>query len=201
MDNKQNEIGKRIQIARKQKGLNQSELAKQLEKSLRTIQKYESGEIEVSIAMINQLANVLDTTSTYLIGHQTNEIHLNSLSDVMEFLFKLENIANLDFSIDVQRPPTHDNWQCSITFNGKDVAANFNADMCLFLENFENERTAFRDYMSSKANYEKWKDKTLAYYAPSTLTVKEEEDLDTNTRLKRRNKILNKKFSNKSEYE
>ena len=54
------QIGLRIRTARKNKGLNQTELAKLLGKSLRTIQKYESGEIEVSIAMINEIAKVLE---------------------------------------------------------------------------------------------------------------------------------------------
>ena len=39
-----NQIGLRIRTARKEKGINQTELANLLGKSLRTIQKYESGE-------------------------------------------------------------------------------------------------------------------------------------------------------------
>ena len=48
------EIGQRIKMLRKHKGLNQKELAEILGKSLRTIQKYETGEIEVSISTVNQ---------------------------------------------------------------------------------------------------------------------------------------------------
>ena len=66
-------IGERIKTLRKKRGYNQKDLANLLGKSLRTIQKYESGEIEVSIAMVNELAKVLDTTSTYLLGHQTGD--------------------------------------------------------------------------------------------------------------------------------
>ena len=40
------EIGLRIRTLRKRKGYNQQELADILGKSLRTVQKYESGEIE-----------------------------------------------------------------------------------------------------------------------------------------------------------
>lgn len=40
------EIGERIKSARKAAGLSQTELATRLDKTLRTIQKYESGEIE-----------------------------------------------------------------------------------------------------------------------------------------------------------
>ena len=38
-------IGQRIKQLRKRKGLNQTELAQMLKKSLRTVQKYETGEI------------------------------------------------------------------------------------------------------------------------------------------------------------
>ena len=34
----------------------------------RQVQKYETGEIEVSIAVVNQIADLLDTTSTYILG-------------------------------------------------------------------------------------------------------------------------------------
>ena len=44
-------IGERIKTLRKKRGYNQKDLANLLGKSLRTIQKYESGEIEVSIAI------------------------------------------------------------------------------------------------------------------------------------------------------
>ena len=63
-NNQNKQIGLRIRTARKEKGLNQTELANLLDKSLRTIQKYESGEIEVSIATINAIAKVLDCPST-----------------------------------------------------------------------------------------------------------------------------------------
>lgn len=122
-------IGERIKTLRKKRGYNQKDLAILLGKSLRTIQKYESGEIEVSIAMVNELAKVLDTTSTYLLGHQTGDFKFDCLSDVMECLFQLEKISGLHFSIETKRPPHHDGWQCSITFDGKDKSADQNADM------------------------------------------------------------------------
>ena len=50
------EIGERIKAARKAAGLSQTELANRLSKTLRTVQKYESGEIEPSIAIINAMA-------------------------------------------------------------------------------------------------------------------------------------------------
>lgn len=186
-------IGERIKVLRKKRGYNQKELADLLGKSLRTVQKYESGEIEVSIAMVNELAKILDTTSTYLLGHQTGDFKFDCLSDVMECLFQLEKISGLHFSIETKRPPHHDGWQCSITFDGKDKSADQNADICLFLEEWENNRESFQNYMISKETYENWKDKTLAYYASQGVEVAEAEELDEMERLKRRNALFSGK--------
>lgn len=46
------EIGRRIKLARKARRISQKELAEMLNRSLRTIQKYESGDIEVSVAAL-----------------------------------------------------------------------------------------------------------------------------------------------------
>ena len=112
-------IGQRIKTLRKSKGLNQQDLANLLGKSLRTVQKYETGEIEVSIAMVNELAKLLDTTPTFILGYETDREPLRSLADIMALFFKLDMVEGLDFQIDVRRPPHHDGWSCSLTFNGK----------------------------------------------------------------------------------
>lgn len=188
------QIGLRIRTARKQKGMNQTQLANALGKSLRTIQKYESGEIEVSIAMINELARLLDTTSTYLIGYETQEKPLANMSDVMQFLFQLDQMQELGFRIDVKRPPEHDGWECSITFNGKDLSASENADMCLFLEEFKENRDEYASYQKNPKSYQDWKDKTLAYYSSVPLSEKEQEELTEEDRIRRRNTFLDKQF-------
>ena len=188
------QIGLRIRTARKQKGMNQTQLANALGKSLRTIQKYESGEIEVSIAMINELARLLDTTSTYLIGYETKEKPLANMSDVMQFLFQLDQMQELGFRIDVKRPPEHDGWECSITFNGKDLSASENADMCLFLEEFKENRDEYASYQKNQKSYQDWKDKTLAYYSSVPLSEKEQEELTEEERIRRRNTFLDKQF-------
>lgn len=126
-------IGQRIKQLRKRKGLNQTELAQMLKKSLRTVQKYETGEIEVSSAVVNQIADLLDTTSTYILGYESSTAQIRTLADVMDFLFKLETVEGIDFKINVQKPPRSKQWECSISFDGKSTAE-FNADMCLFLE-------------------------------------------------------------------
>ena len=76
-----NQIGLRIRTARKEKGINQTELANLLGKSLRTIQKYESGEIEVSIAMLNEIAKDLDCESTYPVSYTHLDVYKRQIID------------------------------------------------------------------------------------------------------------------------
>ena len=117
----------------------------------------------------------------------------------MALFFKLDMVEGLDFQIDVRRPPHHAGWSCSLTFNGKNMDAEHNADMCLFLENWERERENVRSYYHDKESYEKWQDRTLAYYASSALTVKEFEELDHEERMKRRIAYLNGLYPGRKE--
>ncbi len=169
----ENSIGYRIRVLRRQKGYSQQELADILSKSLRTIQKYETGEIEISISMINELAKVLDTTSTYLLGYdaERTDNSLTCMADVMRLLFELEKAQGLNFEIDIRRPPKYGTWECSIKFNGK--AADLNADICLFLEDWADMQEELRSGAISKEKYEKWQDQTLAYY--SSLKIDKEQ--------------------------
>lgn len=187
MDNSENNtIGLRVRELRKRKGLNQQELANLLGKSLRTVQKYENGEINISIAMINSIAKVLDTTSSYLLGYKQSKAEITCMSDIMDFLFKLEKIVGLKFDIDVKKPPHYDGWECSIKFNGKEHENELNADLCLFLEDWKNSREEFHSYMCDSEKYIDWQDKTLAYYASSSVESKEFENLDFETRTKKK---------------
>lgn len=172
MDKSELTIGQRVRKARKDKGYNQTELANVLGKSIRTIQKYENGEIEISISMINELAKALDTTSTYLLGYKIETVkpEISTFADVAAMLFELEKVAGLKFDIDVKRPPRDNNWECSIKFDGK-AKTDFNADMCLFLEDW---KTA-----QEQADYEEWKDKTLAYYSRLSISTKTKKDDNT----------------------
>ena len=183
-------IGQRIKVLRKRKGLSQTELANIMGKSLRTLQKYETGEIEISIAVVNQLADILDTTPTFLLGYEADTAPIRSLADVMGFLFKLEQVTGVEFDIDVKRPPRSKEWKCSITFNGK-ADTDFNTDMCLFLEDWENERAALRSYQSTVKAYKKWQDQTLAYYSASTVECVEPEDISEEERIGRHNAYMN----------
>lgn len=192
------QVGQRIKMLRKRKGMNQSELAAALDKSLRTVQKYETGEIEVSFAVVNHLAELLDSTPTYILGYETNTAPIRNLSDVLDFLFKLETVKELGFRVDVRRPPHYDQWECSITFDGK-ADAYYNSDLCLILEKWADEAESVRTYAHSQHRYRKWKDETLAYYSHCQLTCEEPEELDPEVRMQKRKEFLQHIFDEQEE--
>lgn len=191
-------IGQRIKLLRKRKGLNQKELAGILGKSLRTVQKYETGEIEVSIAVVNQLADILESTPTFILGYEANTAPIRSLADIMGFLFQLEQVAGISFDIDVKKPPRSKEWQCAISFNGK-ASADFNTDLCLFLEDWESQRDDIRDFQSTQAAYQKWQEQTLAYYAATSVECVQPEELSDEERIKRRNAYLESRYARQKE--
>ncbi len=174
LEQENKEIGFRIRAARKAKRLNQTEFAELLNKSLRTVQKYESGEIEVSVAVIKEIARVLECSPSYLLGWDEENKVLANFSDVVRFVFELDKTNELKFNIDVKKPPIHDGWECSITFDGKNIEGKLNTDLCLFLEELNNLKNG-KTFMG--ADMDVWKEKTLAYYSNIALTQKTAEEL------------------------
>ena len=68
MENYSISIGSRIRDARKAAKLTQSDLGNKLGKNLRTVQKYESGEIEPAFSTIMQISSILDVSPAFLLG-------------------------------------------------------------------------------------------------------------------------------------
>lgn len=186
-------LGRRLKALRRRKRINQQEMADLLGKSLRTVQKYESGEIEVSIDIIHQVADILETTPMFLLGYEAKCDPIRTMADVMSFLFELENVEGLDFSIEVKKPPRNPEWTGSICFNGKAPEAGLNADMCLFLDQWEDERDDVRTFHSSQSGYSDWKEQNLAYYAATPVKVSKPKELDSEERIEKRNEYLAKK--------
>lgn len=185
-------IGARIRALRKKMGYNQTELGEIMDKSLRTIQKYETGEIEIPLSVISQLADVLGTTNSFILGFDGEPPTVHSMADIMNYLFNMEQVSGLEFTVDVKRPPRNKEWSCALTFNGKSKEAQYNADMCLFLEEWESRRDDVRSYGLSQSEYRKWKEKTLDYYASTLVDCIEPQDLPTAERIQKRKEYLNK---------
>ena len=185
MNDTPDNIGTRIKAARKAAKLSQTELASRIDKTLRTVQKYESGEIEPSLAMINAIAKELVVSPAELMGYRKQEIRLDTLSDVLFVLNELNKKAGLRFDVDVRRPPDYDEWSCALRFDGNSSAVH-NADLCLFLERYAGERERLETYWTDQDYFDHWLEKELAYYADTLLPAREVEVLTHEERLKRR---------------
>ena len=66
--------------------------------------------------------------------------------------------------------------------------------MCLFLEQWEDERSELRAYNSTQAAYKRWKEQTLAYYAANAVKCTEPEELDRDERIAKRTEFLEKEY-------
>jgi len=67
------EFGRRLRETRIQKKLTQQALADKIKVELRTYQRYEQGSREPSFATLLALADALDVSTDYLLGHiETN---------------------------------------------------------------------------------------------------------------------------------
>lgn len=70
LDNKS--IGLRIKALRLERGLTQTDLANTLGKALRTIQKYEKGDIEITISTVNEIAQIMGVSADYFLSKESN---------------------------------------------------------------------------------------------------------------------------------
>ncbi len=110
----------------------------------------------------------------------------------------MEQVEGLGFAIQVHRPPHSRQWECSLTFSGKEKQSPMNADMCLFLEDWEGQREEIRGYNLTQAAYRKWKDQTLAYYAATPVSLKEPKELSREERIRLRKEYLESRQTEES---
>lgn len=185
----QKTIGERIATIRKFNRISQSDFADKLGKSLRTVQKYESGEIDIPLSTLAEIAEALDSTLNYLIGYDTSHIKAETLSDVLEFLFEIDRKNELHYDIDIKRVGKDGKWQCSLIFDGQNSDAIYNADLCNVMETFLSNREALKTYWMDYEAYQAWEKVKTEYYCKSKLSDKEYEKLDRRTMLEKRVKL------------
>ncbi len=66
--------------------------------------------------------------------------------------------------------------------------------MCLFFEQWEDERSELRTYNSTQAAYRRWREQTLAYYSANAVECTEPEELDRDELIARRTELLEKEY-------
>lgn len=75
------DLKSRLKEARLKKGLSQNDLAKLVEVHVTNISRYERGENKPATNVLIKLANVLDTTSDFLMNGSTSDIASNDITD------------------------------------------------------------------------------------------------------------------------
>lgn len=172
------EIGSAIKKRRRQLKITQKEFAERLGKSERTIQKYESGEITMKIDLIKLVADELDIPWQELLEAKTDEIGIvssenefpacrfHTLSDVINVLFAITEIKDIAFQLTCAKPPESPDWTSALMVDGKG-SGTYNADFCLFMENWMNKLAALQSGSINQEQFETWKRETLEYYSDS----------------------------------
>ena len=158
--------------------ITQKEFAERLGKSERTIQKYESGEITMKIDLIKLVADELEIPWQELLEAKTDEIGIvssenefpacrfHTLSDVINALFTITEIKDIAFQLTCAKPPESPDWTSALMVDGKG-SGTYNADFCLFMENWMNKLAALQSGSINQEQFETWKRETLEYYSDS----------------------------------
>lgn len=172
------EIGNAIKKRRRQLKITQKEFAERLGKSERTIQKYESGEIIMKIDLIKLVADELEIPWQELLEAKTDEIGIvssenefpacrfHTLSDVINALFTITEIKDIAFQLTCAKPPESPDWTSALMVDGKG-SGTYNADFCLFMENWMDKLAALQIGSINQEQFETWKRETLEYYSDS----------------------------------
>lgn len=176
------EIGKSIQKRRRALKITQKELAERLGKSERTIQKYESGEITMKIDAIKEIAEELDISWQDLLSPDrplngtpmitdnpkdaSPDYEFHTMGDVIKALFAITNIKDFSFQLTNTKPPENPEWTAGIMVNGKGDSQ-YDADFCLFMENWMQKLNALRAGRISQEQFEAWKIEMIDYYSES----------------------------------
>ena len=172
------QIGNAIKKRRRQLKITQKEFAERLGKSERTIQKYESGEITMKIDLIKLVADELEIPWQELLEAKTDEIGIvssenefpacrfHTLSDVINALFTITEIKDIAFQLTCAKPPESPDWTSALMVNGKGNGT-YNADFCLFMENWMNKLATLQSGSINQEQFETWKRETLEYYSDS----------------------------------
>lgn len=172
------EIGNAIKKRRRKLKITQKEFAERLGKSERTIQKYESGEITMKIDLIKLVADELVIPWQELLEAKTDEIGIvssenefpacrfHTLSDVINALFTITEIKDIAFQLTCAKPPESPDWTSALMVDGKGSGI-YNADFCLFMENWMNKLAALQSGSINQEQFETWKRETLEYYSDS----------------------------------
>ena len=194
------ELGTKIHFLRSNLNINQTLFAQKIGITQSTLSSYEKGNSTPSLDVLIAIATEFHVSVDWLLGVAKSDIKLSSVADVANFIFQMNDLNEIRYELEINDHlpndlETDDNkWYCAIKFYGYSKVHPCNMELCQILSSFEETRSSFESYFTSKEMFDLWKEKQLQYYADEPLTEKKYPELDTTTRLKLRDELLEKKF-------
>ena len=168
-------VGERIFECRKQKGfgITQDEFAEAIGKSLRTVQKYESGDIDISISTLYDISEVLGVSVSTLVNCQQSHTRIDSLADVMALFIELNSKKDLPFSIEISNKDSV--RSVSLTFS---EANGYIPLLCDFLETLKRNCEALEKGYIDKETFDAWAENVMTKNQTAFLSNKEQSGVD-----------------------
>lgn len=189
----QTTVGENISECRKRKGLTQEELAHKLGKSVKTVQRYESGTVDLPISILAEIADALEVSVNYLIGYTPLFIKLESFSDVTAFLLELNRKEEFRFEIELNK--NDENGKTfSLTFDAMSTSAIYNSELYDIIEKLKTNREALEEYWINYETFKLWEEKAVLHNTTAFLHDKEREELSDEELVKRRTELFDQKM-------
>lgn len=194
------ELGSKIHLLRTNLNINQTLFAEKIGITQSTLSSYEKGNATPSIEVLLAIATEFHVSVDWLLGVSKSEIKISSVADVANFIFQMNDLNEIRYELEINDHLPNDleteenKWYCAIKFFRNSEGHSCNQEICQILSGLEENRSSFESYFTSKEMFDLWKEKQLQYYADEALTEKQYPELDTATRMKLRNELLEKQF-------
>ena len=185
-------ISEKIKELRTDLKMNQKNFSAAIGIRQSTLSSYENGVVTPSNEVLLTIAQKFHVSLDWLFGLSENKIQISTLSDIILVLLQMNESNELRYELDINNKLPGDietesqRWYAGLRFYGNDPEHSLNADMCNFLA----------DLQENRESLDMWKKQTLEYYTAKPVTHKEFEELDFETRIRKRDELLAKKFSN-----
>lgn len=166
------EIGIKIKLARKSKGIAQTEFADAIGKSVRTVQKYESGEISMPLEVLNSIANELELSLEDLLTEEQPGTNIDTFADIFSAILELENAQGI--KLEIEEVPVSDNRKVLAMYcDAMEYDFQYNKTFSDFLKEFRFYRESRENGTIPEDIYQAWVKKTLI--AADELSVKSKD--------------------------
>ena len=195
-------ISEKIKELRTNLEMNQKNFSAAIGIRQSTLSSYENGIVTPSNEILLTIAQKFHVSLDWLFGLSENKIQISTLSDVILVLLQMNESNELRYELEINNILPNDletetqKWYAGIRFYGNDPEHSLNGDMCNFLAELEENRESLESYFTGKDMFDMWKKQTLEYYSTRSITHKEIESLDFETRIRKRDELLERKFSN-----